>query len=84
MAEVVFLLCALTSIACAVLLLRAYRRTRMQLLFWSGTAFLAFALANVLLFADFVLVPNLNLLLVRQCINLGGVMLLVYGLIRTH
>ena len=49
MASVVYALCALTSLACAVLLLRAYRRSWARLLFWSGLCFVGLALNNVLL-----------------------------------
>jgi hypothetical protein len=83
MPETVYLLCALTSVACMTLLFRHYRRTRLRLLFWSSAAFLAFALANILLFVDLVIFPQYDLLFVRQIITLGGVVLLLYGLIRT-
>jgi hypothetical protein len=67
-----------------LLLLRAFKRTRIALLFWSGIAFLAFAATNVLLFVDLVLVPQFDLLLARTVITLVGVVLLLYGLIRTN
>ena len=83
MAEVVYLLCALTSTACMILLLRGYRRTRLPLLFWSSVSFLAFAVANAVLFVDLaVLSQSVNLLIFRQSANLLGVVLLLYGLIR--
>lgn len=84
MAETVYLLCALTSVACTALLFRGYRRSRAPLLFWSSAAFLAFAGANVLLFIDLVVVPQYDLQLWRQAAMLGGVVLLLYGLIRTN
>ncbi len=84
MAEIVYLLCAVTSVACMTLLFRGYARTRLPLLFWSGIAFLAFALSNTLLFVDLVVVPNYDLAIWRQSLTLGGVMLLLYGLIRTN
>ena len=39
MAAAVYVLCALTSLACAVLLLRAYLRRKVRLLLWSGLGF---------------------------------------------
>lgn len=84
MAEIVYLLCALTSVACMLLLMRRYRATRLPLLFWSSIAFLAFAIANVLLYIDLVIFPQHDLLLWRQAINGVGVVLLLYGLIRTN
>jgi hypothetical protein len=84
MAQTVYILCALTSFACMVLLLRAYRRTRLPLLLWSGIAFLAFATTNTLLFVDLVLVPQYDLSIWRNALTLCGVVLLLYGLIRTN
>ena len=52
MAETVYALCALTSLACAALLLRGYVRSRVRLLLWSGLCFAFLFLNNVLLFVD--------------------------------
>lgn len=60
MAEIVYALCGLTSIACALLLLRGYARTRVRLLLWSGLCFVGLTLNNVLLFVDKVVVPETN------------------------
>jgi len=82
MAEAVYILCALTSIACAVLLLRGYFRSGLRLLLWSGLCFVALAVSNVLLFVDLVLVgPEMDLSLWRSTIALVGVATLLYGLI---
>jgi hypothetical protein len=81
MAAFVYILCALTSVLCAVLLLRASRRTPSRLLFWSGNGFIALALANVLLFVDLVMIPNYDLLLLRNIMTFCGVAMLLYGLI---
>lgn len=81
MAAFVYILCALTSVLCAALLLRASRRTPSRLLFWSGNSFIALALANVLLFVDLVMVPNYDLLLLRNIMTFSGVAMLLYGLI---
>ena len=84
MREVVYMLCALTSVGCMTLLLRAYRRTRVPALFWCSAAFLIFAFSNIILFIDLVLVPQHDFSLFRQEITLAGVVLLLYGLIRTR
>lgn len=84
MDKLVYLLCALTSIACMALLFRRHRQARVPLLFWSSAAFLAFAIANVLLFVDLVIIPNHDLLIWRQGITFAGVLLLLYGLIKTN
>jgi carbon starvation protein CstA len=80
-AQIVFLLCALTSGSCAVLLLRAYRLTRARLLFWSGTSFVLFAITNALLLVDFILGPEQNLSLYRAIVTLVALALLISGLI---
>jgi hypothetical protein len=81
MAESVYALCAVTSIVCAVLLLRGYRTTRTRLLFWSSLCFSGLALNNVLLFVDLILVPNIDLFFWRAACALAGMSILVYGLI---
>lgn len=78
---IVYLLCALTSWLCAVLLLRAYYRSRTAILFWSGAAFCAFGVSNIMLFVDLVVVPETDLSLVRNLITLGGIGLMLRGLI---
>lgn len=80
MIQLVYLLCALTSLACAVLLLRGYFRTRVRLLLWSGLCFVGLALNNALLVVDKnTLMTDLSNL--RTLPALAGVALLVYGLI---
>ena len=81
MAAFVYILCALTSVVCAVLLLRASRRTPSRLLFWSGNSFVALALANILLFIDLAVVADYDLLILRNVVTLVGIMMLLYGLI---
>lgn len=80
MINLVYVLCALTSIACAVLLLRGFFRTRVRLLLWSGLCFVGLALNNALLVVDKnTLITDLSNL--RTLPALGGVALLVYGLV---
>ena len=65
MAEFVYILCALTSAACAGLLFMAYRRTGARLLFWSGLCFVGLALNNLLLVVDLLVVPATDLSILR-------------------
>jgi hypothetical protein len=87
MAETVYALCAVTSLACAVMLLRGYRRSRARLLLWSSLCFAFLFLNNALLFVDKVVVPDQELLLGvpfavwRSVVALTGVGLLVIGLV---
>ena len=82
MAEAVYLLCALTSGACAFLLLRSYFRSRSRLLVWSSLAFVGLAINNALLFVDLVLIPEgVDLSVARSITGLAALMVLAYGLI---
>jgi hypothetical protein len=81
MAEAVYLLCAATSTLCALLLIRNWRRTRSRLLLWSSLAFVGLALNNILLFVDLVVVPEVDLSLVRGGLALAALSILVFGLV---
>jgi len=65
MAEVVYILCAATSMFCALLLFRSYRGQRSRLLLLSTLCFLGLALNAMLVVVDLVLLPELDLRLVR-------------------
>ena len=81
MAEIVYLLCAATSAACALLLLRAHQRTGTSLLLWSGLCFVGLALTNAILVVDLVVVPDIDLSTWRLVPAVVGVALLLYGLV---
>jgi hypothetical protein len=81
MASAVYILCALTSIACTVLLLRGYAKSRVRLLLWSGLGFALFAMNNIVVFIDLVVARDISLLQLRNASTLGGLLLLLYGLI---
>lgn len=81
MAKAVFLLCALTSLACAVLLLRAHRKSRSRLLLWSALCFVGLAMNNGLLVVDRIVLPDVDLSLWRQVPALIGIAVLLYGLV---
>lgn len=81
MGTVVFALCALTSAACAFLLLRGFRRSGVRLLLWSGLCFLGLALNNLLLFIDLRVVPDADLSVWRTLPAVAGLAALLYGLV---
>lgn len=82
MAQLIYVLCILTSLACAWLLLGSYRRTRHRLLFWSGMCFVILTFNNVLLLFDRVVFPtSVDLLPYRLVSSLFALLLLLYGLI---
>lgn len=76
-----FALCALTSLLCAVLLFRAYARTRAPLLLWSGICFLGLFANNVLLIVDVQVLPSVDLAVWRSLPAVVGLAALVYGLV---
>jgi hypothetical protein len=81
MSGAVYLICAATSLACAVLLLRAHRRRGARLLLWSGLCFVGLTLENLFLFVDLVLVPHIDLSAWRSLPATIGLILLLYGLV---
>ena len=81
MAEAVYILCALTSLLCAVLLLRAWRRSRMRLLLWGGLCFAGLAVNNMVLLLDLIIFPNVDFSVPRGLTALASVAVLLYGLI---
>jgi hypothetical protein len=81
MAQVVYLLCALASVLCAVLLIRGYRRSRSRLLLWSSLCFVGLAANNALLVVDRLLVPDVDLSVWRLVPAVAGFAALLYGLI---
>ena len=81
MAELVYILCAATSLCCAALLLRGYLRSRSHLLLWSSLCFIGLAVNNLILVVDLMLVPELELGVWRSLAALGGISVLVFGLI---
>jgi Family of unknown function (DUF5985) len=80
-ATAVYILCALTSLACALLLLAAYRRERARLLLWSCLCFGWLAINNILLVVDLVLVTGSDLSIARAATALVGLVTLLFGLI---
>jgi hypothetical protein len=81
MAQTIYTLCILTSLACAWQLLRSYRRTRHRLLFWSGLCFVGMTLNNVLLLLDKLVFEDVDLMPFRLAASLAALLLLLYGLI---
>ncbi|HVO89352.1 MAG TPA: DUF5985 family protein [Casimicrobiaceae bacterium] len=80
-AETVYLLCAVASVACAWLLLRGYHYNRTRLLFWSSLCFGGLAVNNILTFLDLVVVTQVDLSMLRSAVALLSLMVLLYGLI---
>jgi hypothetical protein len=82
LAKLVYLLGAIVTATCAVLLLRGFARSRSRLLLWSGLCFVGLTLSNALLFVDLVLLADdHSLYMWRLSTAAGAMLLLVYGLV---
>lgn len=77
----VYVLCFLTSAACAWLLGRSYLRTRATLLLGSSICFILLALNNLALVVDLVVFPNLDLRVLRLVLALAAVCALLFAFI---
>jgi hypothetical protein len=77
----VYLLCLLTSIVCAVLLLRGYFRERSRLLLWTAASFVFLSLNNLALVGDLILFPDVPLWIWRQISGAAALGVLLYGFI---
>lgn len=79
MVALTYALCALTALACAIMLLIGARKTGSRMLFWSGLCFAGLSVSNALIAVDAVTVPDLGML--RLGVSLVSVALLLYGLV---
>jgi uncharacterized membrane protein len=81
MAALVYFLCFATSALCAWLLVRSYLRNRSALLLWSAACFVLLALNNFFVVLDLVMLPQIDLTLVRHAVLLAAIATLLYGFI---
>ncbi len=77
----VYLLCFLTSAACAVLLARSYSAGRSRLLLYSALCFALLAANNLVVVIDLILLPDMNFRLLRLVLALAAVSTLLFGFI---
>jgi len=78
---VIYLLCVITSLLCAYLLARAYRRSHAKLLMWSSVCFGLLAVNNFLLAVDILLLPDIDLIPLRILTALAAVGVQLYAFI---
>lgn len=78
---VVYILCFLTSAACAWLLGRGYNQTKARLLLWSSICFGFLAANNLVLVFDLLVLPALDLRLLRLSLALAAVLSLIWGFV---
>jgi len=78
---VIYLLCLATSAICAYLLVRSYVKTRTKLLLYSASCFVLLAVNNLLVVIDLVVLPNLDLIPLRQLAAIAAVGVLLFGFV---
>ena len=78
---VIHLLSVITSLLCAYLLARAWLRGRERLLVWSAICFALLAINNLVLAVDILLLPAINLTILRLVTALLAVGVLLFGFI---
>lgn len=74
-------LCLAASAGCAALLGRAYLRSRTRLLLWTAAAFCFFALNNLALVIDMLVLPSVDLWAWRQAAAAAGLGVLLFGFV---
>ena len=78
---VVYSLCFITSAICASLLAKSYASTGLRMLLWSAVCFIFLAANNLILVIDLLLVPEIDLSLLRLGLSLCGVCTLLFGFV---
>lgn len=79
--SILYLFALISSLACMLLLFRAYAATGMRLLLWSALCFVGLSVSNALLVLDLVVFPDIDLRLLRLAAALTGLLFLLYGFI---
>ena len=77
----VFILTCVTTLLCAVLLLRGYAHSRMRLLLWSGLCFAGLSIHYLFVISDLLLFPKIDFYSYRTGSAAISMALLIYGLI---
>lgn len=77
----VYLLCFLTSAACALLLARNYWWTGARVLLWSALAFLLLAGNHLVVVFDMLVFQGIDLRLWRYAFSIAAVGVLLFGFI---
>jgi hypothetical protein len=81
-APAVYILGFLVTLACGILLFRAYSAVGKRLLLWSAVCFCGLAISNLLVFFDLVVLPTqVDLYPWRLLTAAAAMLILLYGLI---
>jgi len=76
-----YILTIVITLVCSILLLRSYIRVRNRLLLWSGLCFAGLTIENLLVFADLILFPAVDLYTYRLVSAAIAISLLLFGLV---
>lgn len=76
-----YILITITTLLCAILLLRAWGRVRRKLLLWAGLCFAGLSISYALKFADLIIFLSTDLFTWRLAAAALALALLLYGLI---
>jgi hypothetical protein len=78
---IIYLLCVMAGLLCAYLLVRAYRRRKSRLLVWCALCFILLAINNLVLAADVLFLPDVDLGGLQLLTSLSAVCVLLYAFI---
>ena len=81
MTQLIYAACALTSIACFLLLWRSYAQSRARLLFWSAMCFAGLSVNNILLVLEGLELVGNQFDTVRLFAAFAAVCFMLYGLV---
>lgn len=81
MVEATYVLNTVVCLICTILLVRAWTASRSRLLLLSAICFLMLTLNNVIIFVDVLVVPDVDLGILRAASALAGFSVLLFGLI---
>ena len=82
MAEAIYVMCAVLSACCAVLLFRQHGESRTRLTFWTGVGFAGLALSNAILVVDLVILPSsIDLSIPRAVVGTAAMCALIFGFV---
>ncbi|MFA6117558.1 MAG: DUF5985 family protein [Sphingomonas sp.] len=77
----VYSLCFATSGACAFLLARRYLQTGIRVLLWSAICFVLLAGNNFMVILDLLVLPDINLGVIRLAFSAAGLGVLLFGFV---
>ena len=81
MAELIYGLCTLLSLAIAAMLWRQHRRAPTRMIYWTALCFSGLALSNLLLVLDKFVIPEVDLRVLRHSVSLLSIGMLLFGLV---